>query len=399
MPEEYESISLIEYQPLRLSRHRISEDLGQRIWKEFKGRIEVEFPTPKTDNQWELVSEGWVGHIPLTDNVSLDVQPKVPISNIFRMLEYAYRLESLEFLENLYSASSLNEFYEEFANILAKKILARGRKGYYRTYLDLHARLPFITGKLDAQTMIRKPWHLSPRCEYQEHTPDVEENQILAWTLFTIARSGQCSERVTPVIRRAYRDLQGFITLYPFSPQNCIGRFYNRLNEDYEQLHAMCRFFLENIGPTHAIGEKIMTPFLVNMADLFELFVAEWLKKNLPYKYGLKTQENVDISKDGEVKFRIDLVLYNIENDCPLFVLDTKYKAPEKASTSDLHQVIAYAQVKQCNEAILIYPKELPIMQEYNAHDIQIRTLAFSLDDDLEVAGQEFLTSLFRGVE
>ena len=32
---------------------------------------------------------------------------------------------------------------------------------------------------------------------------DIDENQILAWTLFIIARSGLCEDRVAPVVRKA----------------------------------------------------------------------------------------------------------------------------------------------------------------------------------------------------
>ena len=162
MPEQNETIPLIEYEPLRLPRHKISEDLGKQIYQNYKGKIEIEFPSPKTDDQWELHSEGWVGNIPLTDQLSLSIQPKVEIINIFRMLEYAYRLGTMEFLEELYEADSLTDFYNELANILAKKILARGRKGYYRTYLDLNQRLPFITGRLDLSSVIRQPWRIRP---------------------------------------------------------------------------------------------------------------------------------------------------------------------------------------------------------------------------------------------
>ena len=57
---------------------------------------------------------------------------------------------------------------------------------------------------------------------------------------------------------------------------------YHRLNRDYEVLHALCRFFLENSGPAHSSGGHTFFPFLVDMAQLFERFVAGWLQKHLP---------------------------------------------------------------------------------------------------------------------
>ncbi len=52
----------------------------------------------------------------------------------------------------------------------------------------------------------------------------------------------------------------------PVGPDSCDGRTYNRLNADYEPMHALCRFFLNNSGPTHERGDRPMLPFLVNMS-------------------------------------------------------------------------------------------------------------------------------------
>ncbi|MCX7038200.1 MAG: hypothetical protein NT005_03560 [Spirochaetes bacterium] len=48
----------------------------------------------------------------------------------------------------------------------------------------------------------------------------------------------------------------------------------------------MCRFFLESSGPTHEPGGNLMLPFLVDMARLFELFVAEWLQQHIVQDHG-----------------------------------------------------------------------------------------------------------------
>jgi 5-methylcytosine-specific restriction enzyme subunit McrC len=61
----------------------------------------VEFPSPKTDHRWELTAQGWVGYIPLSPELGLSLQPKVSLEGLFRMLEYAYRLESFHFLDDL----------------------------------------------------------------------------------------------------------------------------------------------------------------------------------------------------------------------------------------------------------------------------------------------------------
>ena len=55
----------------------------------------------------------------------------------------------------------------------------------------------------------------------------------------------------------------------------CIrDRLYHRLNQDYQPMHGLCRFFLEHSGPTHQDGDSAMIPFVVHMPALFEKFVA-----------------------------------------------------------------------------------------------------------------------------
>src|SRR5262245_16480888 len=312
------------------------------------------------------------------------------------MLEIAYRL-NLEALDGLIEARSLAEFYERLAHRLARQVLDRGRKGFYRAYLPRLERLPYLRGRLDTRRAVHLPGQINLDCHYQEHTADVEENQILAWTLWTITRSGLCTERTLPLVRRAYRALQGRVSLEPKLPQACLGRLYNRLNQDYQPLHALCRFFLEQTGPTHHWGDHQMFPFLINMAGLYEQFVAEWIANNLPPTWRLKPQEKVHIGAAGLLNFAIDLVLYEAGTGQARCVLDTKYKRTTTPAPDELFQVVTYAEAKGCDQAVLIYPTPLPHPLDEQIGGIRVRTLTFALDTDLNQAGQAFLKELMEG--
>jgi 5-methylcytosine-specific restriction enzyme subunit McrC len=391
-------IELTEYAPKLLPREEIPYEMGRVLWQNYQSQVEVRFPDPTTDDHWRLTPLGWVGYISLAPELGLDLRPRVALDNIFRMLEYAYRLKSFRFLEGLKPCRSLEEFYERLAHILARRILDRARKGFYRTYLQETERLPYIRGRLDVQRAIQAPWEVKLRCHYEEHTGDIEENQILAWTLNRIARSGRCSERVLPTIRKAYRVLQGFVTLTPCGPQHCVRRLYNRLNEDYQPLHALCRFFLEHSGPSHELGDRTMLPFLVNMPRLYELFVAEWLKAHLPGCLQLRVQEKVSLDSSGTLHFNVDLVLCDAGN-IPLCVLDTKYKTGSGPSPDDVGQVIAYAEAIGCREAILVYPGLLERPLDEYIGSIRVRSLTFAIQGNLAKAGQAFLQRLNPAIE
>lgn len=135
-----------------------------------------------------------------------------------------------------------------------------------------------MRGKMDVQHQMRNVRHVNLRSQYEEHEADVEDNQILIWTLYKIMQSGICRESSLQTVRRAYRGIKDAAILVPVSAETCTGRTYNRLNQDYAPMHALCHFFLEHIGAHHTGGDRTMIPFVFNMAHLFEQFVAEWLQ-------------------------------------------------------------------------------------------------------------------------
>lgn len=385
-----------EYEATRHTPSTVTDALGNALYQNFRNHVAVEFPTPKTDGQWEFKPLGWVGTIPVTESISVSIHPKAPLANLFRMWEYAYRLKGFRFFDDVVGCHSLTEFYQNLAGILANKVLDRVHKGLYRTYIGRSERLPYVSGRLDIRRMMSEPWRVDLECTFEEHTADVVENRILCWTLSVIARSGLCTDPVLSKVRRAYRELLGCTTPTPILPKACIGRLYNRLNDDYEPLHGICRFFLEHRGPTHQQGDYAMMPFLMDMARLFELFVAEWLKQNLPMKYELKEQHAVNFGTGGELQFRIDVVILDRATGTPLYILDTKYKVPDTAGMPDVHEVRSYAEALGCTEAVLVYPIELQCCMNVRAGNIRVRTLTFAVGGDIDEGGKTFLSSLFR---
>ena len=373
---------------LQLPAQALSQQLGEKLWALYSKQLDIEFPTAKTNHCWEITSNGWVGFIPLARDLAVSLRPKVSIENLFGMLEVAYRLKQFEFLTGLVNCDTLEGYYDQLASVLAKRVLDRARKGYYRTYLEEREQLPFVCGRVDVVRMVRMPWAVRIRCEYEEHTGDVDENQILAWTLWGISKSGVCSRDTLRTVHHAYRSLAGVASTTPHPAAACVGRFYSRLNEDYQPLHALCRFFLDHQSiPKTTDGDHQVLPFLVEMPSLFELFVAEWLRANLPGEWHLNTQEHVLLHSESGLEFRIDLVLSDAVTRETLCVLDTKYKTPEQIHTSDVSQVVAYADAKHVRKAALIFPAQPPI-DRLDVGDVSVSCVSFDLSGDLDKAGR-----------
>lgn len=387
------TIVLTEFQPQRLPSASLAAGVGERLWQHYGHLVEVEFPSPKSANQWQLTAQGWVGMVPVTRELTLVLQPKVTIANLLRMVEIAFDLRALQLFGGTVDAATVVDLYERLAQLLAKRVLARCRRGLYRPYQAQRADLPYLRGRLQVNELTRHPMQQRLPCHYQEQRVDVVDNQILAWTLHTILGGDFCREQTRTTLRQALRALQPSITLQPFTARDCRHRAYSRLNEDYAPLHALCAFFLEASGPSHLPGATASVPFVVNMARLYEQFVAAWLQGNLPSAWSVQVQERHHLS--SELYFAIDLVLYARASGQVRAVLDTKYKvAAQGPQTADIAQVVAYAAAKGASEAYLIYPQPLPTPLDLEVGGVRVRSLSFGLDGDLATAGQELLAAL-----
>lgn len=341
---------------------------------------------------WDLTPGDWIGHLPISNDLVLYIQPKVPLQNVFGMLDVAYEAR-FEIPKGATECQSLEDFFDKLASVLAKRVLQRARRGLHRAYINVEERTPCVRGRIDLRSLIRQRAIVALDCHFEEHTGDIEDNQILLYTLWRIAASGCCTPDTSSLVRRAYRTLHGFAQLHPFTPADCTSRLYHRLNLDYKPLHGLCRFFLEHTGPIHASGDHTMLPFLIDMPRLYELFVAQWLKKHLPKEFEIRAQERVTLS-EGRFVCDIDLVLYQTDSAKTLCVLDTKYKAPEYADQNDIYQVNAYAGLKGCPSAFLVYPSTTVRHLDVQIGTTRIQNLVFRIDQDLDLAGGEFLNAL-----
>ena len=394
-----EVVQLTEYVPLRLPADRLSQDEGERFWQRYGRMVAVEFPSPKTDHRWQLTAQGWVGYLALSPQIGLSLQPKVPLQNLFRMIEVAYALDMLHLGEKIFHCDTLTDFFEQLALLLARRVQQRYRVGLYQGYTPRRQDLDFVRGQINVGRTLTMSQPGRLHCRYDEQTVDVEENQILLWTLWAILRSGFCSGPVYETIRHIYRMLAGSVSLQVFTAEDCERRVYNQLTEAYRPLHALCRFFLDQRGPAFTAGEREMPAFLIDMARLYERFVAGWLRANVGPDFQVRVQERIHFGEDAGQSFVVDMVIYDAESGAPLAVLDTKYKSPGAApSAADLAQVVAYATAKQATEAILIYPGAAAHPFDERIGPVRVRALPFVLDGDVDVAGRRFWEAVVRRV-
>jgi 5-methylcytosine-specific restriction enzyme subunit McrC len=360
-------------------------------------KFEVEAASIFNQNTYGIRSRGWIGQIPIGDDLLIRVVPKVPVGNLFRMLEVAYNLRSFRLFDGEIAIESLDDVYERIVSILSRRVLDRVRKGLYRSYLDDAEDLPYVRGHIDVVGVALNSMRGVPRipCRYQEHTADLDDNRILLWTLQQVRHQGLQQTKVRIELDRARRALGGTITLAHFSSTDCVYRFYHRLNDDYAPMHGLCRFILEQAGPGIQAGDRTFIPFQLYMPNLFESFVAEWLRANAPKGVTVRPQHTAKLDANFEMKMHVDIVLCDEVSQQAIAVLDTKYKASEQPSEADIYQVAFYAKELHVTRAMLVYPSPLasPFRMRHGK-DILLESLVFDVSKSPDIAGASFLDVL-----
>jgi 5-methylcytosine-specific restriction enzyme subunit McrC len=365
-------------------------------------KFELEYPNVLNEYKYGIRSQGWVGQIPVGDELLVRVAPKVSIGNLFRMLEVAYNLSSFHLFEGEIEIESIEDIYDRIVSILARRVIDRARKGLCRGYIGESDDLPYVRGTIDALGTVLNSVRGIPKipCSYEEHTADLKDNRILHWTLHQVRREAICREKVRSELDRARRALAGTISLERFSPKDCVQKFYNRLNYDYKPMHGLCRFILEQTGPGIHAGDRDFLPFEVNMPLLFQSFVAEWLRANAPLGLTALPQHKATLRANFKMEIQIDILVRDESTQKPIAVLDTKYKASELPTQDDIHQIAFYAGELQVDHGMFVYPSTVAKhFYMVHANKIAIESLVFDIAQEQDAAGSAFLDLLQAALE
>ena len=360
-------------------------------------KFQVEPASVVNEYRHGIRSQGWVGQIPVGDELLVRIVPKVSVNNLFRMLEIAYNLSSFHLFKGDIEIENVEDIYERIVSILARRVIDRARKGLYRGYVGESDDLSYVRGRLDPLGAVLNSVRGIPKipCSYEEHTPDLKDNRILYWTLHQVRRQAISREKVKSELDGARRALAGTISLERFSPKDCVQQFYHRLNYDYRPMHGLCRFILEQTGPGIHGGDRSFIPFEVDMPRLFELFVAEWVRANAPPGLTFRCQYKAGLVANYKLDIHIDILICKEDSQQAIAVLDTKYKTSELPSQDDINQIAFYAGELQVDHGMFVYPSSVAKpFRMVHAKKIKISSLVFDIGQSLNVAGAAFLDSL-----
>jgi 5-methylcytosine-specific restriction enzyme subunit McrC len=290
------------------------------------------------------------------------VQPKMPIRNVLEMLGVAYGLYMKKHGDSFNDLAEVEyetapDIFETLVRHFLDKTEIKLRRGLISDYVWREEDLTTIRGRISFDLHIRHNLIGQGRisCRFSEFLRDIPENQVLLWTLFVLSRVDFWTEDTKHRIFAAIRRFHG-VSLIAHRKGEFPDFHYHRLNDDYRDLHAWARLFLNMTAFSDNVGEIRFRGFVLDMNDLFEKYISQAFLENHG-QFEVKDQREGPLFQERNEPIRPDLTI--LLNGRPVAVVDAKYKKTkeEEFKNFDVYQMIAYATALGVDSAFLVYPQ------------------------------------------
>lgn len=305
--------------------------------------------TPQGGDVYLARASHFVGILRLPDGRTLEIRPKVPVGNVFAMLNKVNALGAfLPTLANVDTfAGLLDILLDQFAREL-ELILRHGLLRGFATQQDVSV---MIRGKLDLSETLRQAPTLRHHSESSDATSDILENQVLCLAC-------QFIRTHLPLSVEHERRFEAFLQkLSHLSTANicrdAVKRVqFTRLNEYYRPALALVELLLADQAPT-TDGTRTQHPsFLVDMNTLFERYTTILLQEYIDGRIVVNVQASYPLDHTGLLTVRPDMVLSAKQG--AVVPVDAKYKL--YSHNEDIYQMLAYCHALHTTRAVLIYP-------------------------------------------
>lgn len=314
------------------------------------------------------------------------------------------------------AAASMARQQESLLDILmrifADKLLTEARRGLPRMYLAQEQDLPALRGRLN---MVRqftahavRPDRLA--CRFDALSNDIPLLQVMKACVIALRRHARAGATMRKLdeLRFVLADISDFgVSALPWRSVRI-----DRTNRRWETLYGLARLFLKrDWQATHRAfdaGQGITLLFPMN--DLFEAYVAALIRKAIrPLDLSVESQGGrlfCLIEEGGRRRFQTkpDLILRRRPKDGGkvVAIIDTKWKRlsplvedrKHGVSQSDVYQMMAYGQLYNCRELVLLYPHHaglgetalaLPYRVSNSADRLNLRSVDVRLREPLIV--------------
>ncbi|MFH9426188.1 McrC family protein [Streptomyces sp. NPDC017529] len=298
---------------------------------------------------WEVQARRTVGAVRLGQGdgtVMLRIAPKITIDRLLYLLAHAQE-RRLRWQPDPVDASVRNELFPTIAALFTRAAERALRPGLLSGYRDREDTAMMLRGRLRAAAQLRRRPGLALPLEitYDEHTPDIPENQLLLGAARRLARLPDVPSTLRTKLRRFDARLEGVTAPPPGAP--VASWTPNRLNARYVPALRLAEIVLRGASFEYEDGRHVSVDgLLFNMEKVFEDFLASALGAALERHIGGRSQPHPrthHLDDQGEHILLPDLVhrLPGADGGLhPAIVVDAKYQ--EGIKRENLYQMLAY---------------------------------------------------------
>ena len=305
----------------------------------------------------------FVGHFRLPSGRITLIRPKIPGACVIRMLAYVYTNFSGQahiresFLPDtvVYERDTL--LFEPLVQHLNELVSRRALRGLYQEYIPHEENLAVLRGAVQVPRHLQENHSRPDRifCRFHQNTVDNADNQIVKWTLIRLLSCPDWSAKTAQLLKTNLHQFERVTATQP--DVRALNRLhYHRLNDDYQPIHVLCRFFLDGMAFSEKVGGVEFRGFLLDMNKLFEDYVANaFVRVARPTRVSVIAQQSREMSP-FPVDFRPDIILRC--GDFVMGVVDAKYKHVEEKgySNHDFYQALAYGTALRASRTYLFFP-------------------------------------------
>lgn len=317
---------------------------------------------PAHGGAWTILPTGRVGAVQI-DDLLVRVKPKgkVGLSRLLFLLGYAadpgFRPEDVAAVED-------GDLFAALGESLARHCERALERGPLSGYVHVEEALRTVRGRIRVgDQMTRRPGLLLPlEVAYDDYTVDIAENRILRAAIQLMTHVPRLSDTVRSRLSHLDSKLDNVSSLrYGTQLPAWAG---SRLNEHYVPALRLSEIVLKTMSAEAGLGQRMVASFVVNMATVFEDFVATALKEALDPYPGLTEWQYEAFMDEAEIGFRggdrvrmfVDVV-HSVRGQ-PAMIFDAKYKAASTGGTypnADHYQMLAYCTALEVSRAWLVY--------------------------------------------
>jgi len=264
---------------------------------------------------------------------------------------------------------------EALMSVFIQRLLAELKKGLDRAYVHRTENAHYLKGKLLISQHIRRNAAHKERVYigYDEFVADTWLNRILKAAcrqLLALSRT----VRVQQALREALLHFAD-VSDHPIREHHFAKVHLNRNTERFADLLGFARIVLTRSTPTLSQGESKTFSLLFPMEQLFESFVAEFIRR---YRNRLGLEDHsvhaqavgrrlwlLETPEDrGKFCLKPDIMIDDPAKK-PIQIVDTKWKRLKSdqedtkngVSQADIYQLYAYAHRYGCPDNVLLFPK------------------------------------------